>query len=231
MPTTSNSTLARDSASSGAIKAVLVVTVPVVIALSVAIILALVLRACWRKRKGSKEYIRIPTTDEHPESKPQVKRKVQVAIPDPPPPKTRITLATDITKSSSKYPRYLPHKAAATEEERIPGETVGVAIPQAFLCLTMVMNDNRLMVEVQSVVGLPCRADGTPVYPFVKLHVVSREKKHVNRRTSTVHPVAIDPDFMQTVDCGSVAREDLEHCILHIEVYYTAINLYKLSYI
>lgn len=215
MPT-SNSTLAGDGASLGAIGVALVVILPVVIALSVAIILALVVRACWKKRKGSKEYIRIPTTDERPEKKPRVKRKVRIAIPDPPPPKTRITLATDITKGSSKFPRYLPHKPAAGE--RIPAETVGVAAPQAFLCLKMVMNDDRLMVEVQSVVGLPCRADGTPVDPFVKLHVVSREKKHV-RRASTAHPVAIDPEFMQTLDCGSVTKEDLDYCTLHIEVY------------
>lgn len=224
MPTAWNSTLAGaragDSASSGAdtiIKVVVLVTLPVVIALSTVIILALVVRACWRKGKGSKEYTRIPTTDtpDHPGNKPRVKRTVQIVLPDPPPPKTCITLATDITKGGSKFPRYLPHKPTATGEEKIP---VGVAAPQALLWLKTIMNDNRLMVEVQSVVGLPCRADGTPVDPFVKLHVVSREKRHLNRSFSTTHAVAIDPDFMQTVDCGSVVREELEHCILHIEV-------------
>ena len=224
----SNSTLEGDSASSGAdaIKFVLVATVSVVLALSVAIVLAFVARACWRKRQGSKEYRRIPTADtDHPENKPRVKRKVQIVLPDPPPPKTRITLATDITNGSSKFPRYFPHKPAATD---VPAEAVGVAAPQAFLCLKMSMNNNRLLVELQNMVGLPSRADGTPVDPFVKLNVASREKKHVTRRSSlgssTTHPMAMDPEFMQTVDCGLVAREELEHCILHIEVYCIAIN-------
>ena len=224
MSTIGNSTLEGDSASSGAdtIKFVLVATVLAVLALSVVIVLAFVLRACWRKRQGSKEYRRIPTKDtpDRPESEPRVRRKVQIILPDPPPPKTSITLATDITKGSSNRPRYLPH--AATGGEKTPAEIEGVAAPQAFLCLKMSMNDNRLMVEVQNVAGLPCRADGTPVDPFVKLNVMSREKKHVNRKLST-GPVAIDPEFMQTVYCGSVVREELEHCILHIEVYYTAI--------
>jgi len=239
MSTIANSTLEEEAENLGAnsLKYVLVTAIPVVVALCSAFVFVFVVRACWRKRQGSKEYRPVPTRDipDHPQNEqPKSKKKqVQIILPNPPPPKMKITLAPDITKS--KLPYYLPHKSAATdipcknlvnnveefEPVRMPG---GVAA----LLLKICVEYNHLMVEVQNAVGLPCRADGTPADPFVKLNVVSREEKHVRRRSCSTHPVhhSTNPQFMETLDCGQVVREELEHSILHMEVYYrTLINL------
>lgn len=223
MSMTSNSTL-EEAEVDGTLgtdtsKYVLVTAIPIALALAIAVVVALVVRAYWRRRQGSKEYRPVPTKDTpdyaHDERVKRNVRKVQIVLPDPPPPRTRVTIATDITKSNSKLPRYLPHKPAGNSRS---GGDVGVAAPQAFLCLKMYMDHNRLMVEVQNVVGLPYRVDGSPVDPFVKLNVVSREKKQLNRKSSSTHEVPVDPEFMQTVDCGPMVREELERSILHIEV-------------
>ena len=223
MSIAANSTLDEDIVSeTGTKKYVLVTTIPVVLALFVVIILAFVIRSCWRKRQGSKEYRRVPTKDtpDNDQSE-RVKKRVQIILPDPPPPKMSITLATDLTKSNSKLPRYLPHKPSATVDSHGGDEPtagrMGVAAPQTFVCLKLCINHNRLMAEVQNAVGLPCRADGTAPVPLVKLNVASREKKH-NRKLSRTQPVSIDSELTRTIDCGLVVSEELEHSILHIEV-------------
>ena len=220
-----NSTLEEDSKSTGRdiITYVFVTVISVTLMLSIAIVF--IVRSCWRRRQGSKEYRRVPTTDTKECSQlrnepSQVRRKVRIDLPDPPPPKTSITLATDVSKGTSKLPYCL---AAATGNprsgvEKNPPVTVGVAAPQAFLCLKLCTSADRLVVEVQNVVGLPCRADGSPVEPFVRLDVVSREKKHVYRKSSNTHPVRIDQEFTQTVYCGPLFKEEIEHSILRIEV-------------
>ena len=221
-----NSTIEGESGSSGKdrIKYVLVVVIPVVLVLSIAIALVFIVRSCWRRRRVSKEYRRVPTIDTPESSQLQnepwrVRKKVRIDLPDPPPPKMNITLATDVSKGTSKLPYCL---TAASDNprsgEKNPPVTVGVAAPQAFLCLKLFTSADRLVVEVQNVVGIPCRADGSPVEPFVRLNVVSREKKHVYRKSSNTHPVRIDPEFTQTVYCGPLFKEEIEHSILRIEV-------------
>lgn len=216
-----NSTLERDGASEpDTVKYILVIVVPVSLALAITVALGFLIRACWRKWQGSKEYRRVPTKDipDHPKDE-RVKRKVRIIMPDPPPIKTSIAIATDLTKSSSMLSRYLPHNSPATSDSsggEVPTGIGGVAAPQAFLYLKLCMHHNHVMVEVHNAVGLPCRTDGTPVNPFVKLRMVSRENKH--RKSSSTHSVPIDPEFLQRVDCGSVTREELENSILHIEV-------------
>lgn len=218
--TSANSTLEEnDTSREDNVKYILVTTLSVAVAFSVAIVLAFIVRACWRKRQGSKQYRPVPTTD-YPQNEPVKNPKVKIVLPDPPPPKTRITLATDL---ATKLPPYLPHKPIATgNSRRNPPGVVGVATPQAFLCLKMCLDHDRLMIEVQNAIGLPCRTDGTPADLFVKLNVVSREKKRVKRSPSGTLPIqhSNDPRFVQTLDCGSVVREELEHTILHIEVFW-----------
>lgn len=225
MSTTANSTLEEDGTSeANATVYVLVVIVPVTLALAIIMVFGFVVWVCWRKRRGSKEYRFVPTkgTPDSPQDERVKKRKVRIIMPDPPPIKTSIAVATDLTKSSSKFPHYLPHKSLTEIHSFrargiVPG-TVGVAAPQAFLYLKTFVNHNRLTVEVRNAVGLPCRVDGTPANPFVKLSIVSRENKHVIRKSFRTNSVPINPEFVQRVDCGSVCREELENSILHIEV-------------
>lgn len=225
MSTTENSTLEKEGEpETDAVKYIVVTVVSSVLGLVILIVLVFAIRAYWRKRRGSREYRRVPTKDtpDHPQNE-RVKRKVRIIMPDPPPIKTSIAIATDITKGNSKLPFYLPSKSPAKSKpsggEETTSRIVGVAAPQAFLYLKVCVNHNRLMVEVQNAVGLPCRADGTPVNPFVKLRMASRESKNISRKSSTsTQLVPVDPEFMQRVDCGSVVREELENCILHVEV-------------
>lgn len=226
-----NSTLEEDSTSDSTlgtdVKYILVTIIPVTLVLSITIVLAFVVRRCWRRQQGSKEYRPVPTKDTlgHLLNE-RVRKKVQIILPEPPPPKTSITLATNLTKNAPKLSCYcyLPHKSVTTDNscsaETISIGKMGVAASQACLCLKMSVTHNRLMVEVKNAIGLPCRADGTPVVPLVKLNVVSREKKHGIKKCSRTQPVSIGPDITQIVDCGSVVGEELEHSILHIEVCY-----------
>lgn len=230
MSTNENSTLEKDlethsKSETDSVKYIVIIVSAALGLVIVIVLVVLALRAYWRKRRGSREYRRVPTKDtpDHPQNE-RVKRKVRIIMPDPPPIKTSIAIATDITKGNSKLPRYLPHKSpvkskSRSGEETASGMVVGVAAPQAFLYLKVCVNHNRLMVEVQNAVGLPCRADGTPVNPFVKLRMASRESKHINRKSSSSSQlVPVDPEYLQRVDCGSVAREELENCILRVEV-------------
>ena len=224
MSTTENSTLEKDSVSEADTVQYIVTLVPSGLVLIILIILVFAIRGYWRKRRGSREYRRVPTKDtaDHPQNE-RVKRKVRIIMPDPPPIKTSIAIATDITKGNSKLPCYLPNRSPGKSKPSSGVETasgmVGVAAPQAFLYLKVYVNHNRLMAEVQNAVGLPCRADGTPVNPFVKLRMASRESKNLSRKSSSsTQLVPVDPEFAQRADCGSVTREELENCILHVEV-------------
>lgn len=238
MSTIANSTFEgeeEDSLGTNTLKYILVTAIPVVVALCVAFVLVFVVRACWRKRQGSKEYRPVPTIDipDHPNERP--KKQVQIILPNPPPPKTKITVAPNLTES--KLPHYLPHKSAATDvscnniEEIPPVRGPAMMGGVAALFLKIYVEYNHLMVEVQNAVGLPCRADGTSADPFVKLNVVLREEKqHVRRKSCSTNSVhhSTDPQFMETLDCGPVVREELDHSILHMEVYInkeTLINL------
>jgi len=199
---------------------VLVTVTPSVFVLLFTIFLAFFIRTCY-KRKW--RYKLVPTKDEQdqPPRKPSSKRNVAVAIPDPPPPRIKITTAPNLAEPSSHFTSQLYHlqpPVFAEGKESNDGEE-GVARKQAYVCLKMNLEQNRLLVEVQKAVGLPHREDGIPADPFVRLNVMSRERRNSRRKASSTNHIdrTSDPTYMQTLDCGSVVKEELADSILKIQ--------------
>ena len=218
-----NSTEVDSTGGGKTLNYILVTVTPAVFVLLITIFLVLFIRTCYKKKW---RYKLVPTKDEqdHPRRKSSSKRTVNVTIPDPPPPKIKITTAPNLAEPTSRYTQFtvqLLHKPpVAAECKEITDGEEGVAGKQAYVCLKMNMEQNKLWVEVQKAVGLPHREDGTPADPFVRLSVMSRERRNSRRKVSSTNHIerTSDPTYMQTIDCGSVIKEELANSNLQIQV-------------
>jgi len=217
-----NSTTVEDSESGKTLSYVLTTVIPTVFVVLVTICLVLLIRTCY-KRKW--RYKPVPTREEQdqPPRKQSNKRTVNVSIPDPPPPKIRITTAPNLAELSLHVTsQFTSHKLpVAVDGKESTDHEEGVAGQQAYVCLNINLKQNKLSVEVQKAVGLPRREDGTLADPFVRLIVMSHEKRNSSRRkaSSTNHVERTsDPTYMQTLDCGSIAKEELANSLLQIQV-------------
>jgi len=216
-----NSTEVDSSESGKTLNYVLVTVTPTVFLLLVTIFLVFLIRTCY-KRKW--KYKLVPTNDEQDKStrKSSNNRTVTPVIPDPPPPRIKITTAPNLAEPSSHFTSqfYLHKPPVATESKESFDSEEGVAEQKAYVCLKINLEQNRLLVEVQKAVRVPHRKDGTPADPFVKLSVTSRERRNSRRKASSTNHIdrSSDPTYMQTLDCGSLVKEELTDSILKVQV-------------
>ena len=130
--------------------------------------------------------------------------------PSPKVPSSPASRSAAVTPPPSPSPS---HQSYASEEDTTKRAKL-------FLSLVYKEAEAALTVKIERATSLPCRADGAPVDPYVRLFFIPKLPELPQRRTSKTKTQRRDnsPVFDEIVEYEAMSAEELINSQLHVEV-------------
>ena len=121
---------------------------------------------------------------------------------------------------SEARPRAKQSPLAASPSQSEPDEATPQVRPELYLTLKFDEESSLFVVNVDRVVSLPPKADGSAVDAYVRLFLIPRLTDLTQRRTAKTQtrPNSLSPVFNEDISYDRMSRDELINSTLHLEV-------------